>query len=127
MSTTLAICELFNPEVHGISELSSKNITTQFLVHTSISPTEFYDNSYKETIEVIKKGYYYYRWNEGPMHPIIRNYEHLIKRNTYPNLEIVIIEELEGMEQVAILKTFWLRILLRIWKKKLAHKLNTNN
>ena len=111
----LAICEIFNPEIHGITDLSSKNISTQFLVHTTIKPYEFYDNSYKDTIKVLKKGYYYYRWAEGPMHPIIRNYEHIIDKN--PNLEIVIVKELEGMEQIAILKTFWLRIFQRYCKK----------
>lgn len=121
----LAICEIFNPEIHGISELSSKNISTHFLVHTTVKPSEFYNNSYNDTIKTITKGYYYYRWAEGPMHPIIRNYEHLIKRN--PNLEIVIIKELEGMEQVAILKTFWLRIFQRCCIKKIRRRRSVFN
>ena len=115
-SRNLAICEIFNPELHGLSQFSSKNITTQFLVHTKILPKEFYNNTYKQTISVIKKGYYYYRWAEGPMHPIIRNYEHLLEKTRFPNLEIAIIKELEGMEQIAILKTVWLRIFQRICK-----------
>ena len=121
----LAICEIFNPEIHGLTELSSKNITTQFLVHTKILPKEFYNNTYNDTIKVVKKGYYYYRWAEGPMHPIIRNYEHLLKRTRFPSLEIVIIKELEGMEQIAILKTFWLRIFQRKWKNILKSRRQT--
>ena len=124
-SCNLAICEIFNPEIHGLTELSSKNITTQFLVHTKILPKEFYNNTYNDTIKVVKKGYYYYRWAEGPMHPIIRNYEHLLKQTRFPNLEIVIIKELEGMEQIAILKTFWLRIFQRKWKNILKSRRQT--
>ena len=124
-SCNLAICEIFNPEIHGLTELSSKNITTQFLVHTKILPKEFYNNTFNDTIKVIKKGYYYYRWAEGPMHPIIRNYEHLLKRTEFPSLEIVIIKELEGMEQIAILKTFWLRIFQRKWKNILKSRRQT--
>jgi len=124
-SCNLAICEIFNPEIHGLTELSSKNITTQFLVHTKILPKEFYNNTYNDTIKVVKKGYYYYRWAEGPMHPIIRNYEHLLKRTRFPSLEIVIIKELEGMEQIAILKTFWLRIFQRKWKNILKSRRQT--
>ena len=121
-SRNLAVCEIFNPDIHGITELSSKNITTQFLVHTKILPKEFYNNSYKNIIKVVKKGYYYYRWAEGPMHPIIKNYEHLLRRNEFPSLEIVIIKELDGMEQVAILKTIWLRIFQRVCKNYLNMK-----
>lgn len=121
-SCNLAICEIFNPELHGLTQSSSKNITTQFLVHTKILPKEFYNNSYKDIIRVVKNGYYYYRWAEGPVHPLIRNYEHLIKNTRFPNLEIVTIKELEGMEQVAILKTFWLKIFQRKWKNILRTK-----
>ena len=124
-SRNLAICEIFNPELHGLSQFSSKNITTQFLVHTKILPKEFYNNTYNDTIKIVKKGYYYYRWAEGPMHPIIRNYEHLLKQTRFPNLEIVIIKELEGMEQIAILKTFWLRIFQRKWKNILKSRRQT--
>ena len=46
-SCNLAICEIFNPEIHGLSELSSKNITTQFLVHTKILPKELMKNMKK--------------------------------------------------------------------------------
>ena len=88
-------------------------------------PKEFYNNTYNDTIKVVKKGYYYYRWAEGPMHPIIRNYEHLLKRTRFPSLEIVIIKELESMEQVAILKTFWLRIFQRKWKNILKSRRQT--
>ena len=121
-SCNLAICEIFNPELHGLTQSSSKNITTQFLVHTKILPKEFYNNSYKDIIRVVKNGYYYYRWAEGPVHPLIRNYEHLIKNIRFPNIEIVTIKELEGMEQVAILKTFWLKIFQRKWKNILRRR-----
>ena len=50
-SRNLAICEIFNPELHGLSQFSSKNITTQFLVHTKILSNEFYNNNYKETFK----------------------------------------------------------------------------
>ena len=48
-------------------------------------------------------------------HPTIRNYRKVT--NKYIRLEIIQADVLTGQEEVAYLKTFWLRIIQRRWKK----------
>ena len=52
-----------------------------------------------------------------PDHPWIRNYKKLILRDDYIRPEIAQCILLKGDEKVAILKTVWLRIIQRAWKK----------
>jgi hypothetical protein len=51
------------------------------------------------------------------IHPFIRNYKHIIQRPTYIQPEIAQCIYLSGDECVAILKTFWIRIIQRTWKR----------
>jgi hypothetical protein len=90
----IAICERFNPHIHGYDENSSPGITEHFLIYTIIELNEFNDNSYKAELRQLQ------RYNKE-----IR-------------LEIIQADELTpGQEQVCYLKTFWLRIVQRRWKK----------
>jgi hypothetical protein len=50
-----------------------------------------------------------------PEHPTIRNYDRVVDK--YMRLEIIQTDVLSGQEEVAYLKTFWLRIVQRRWKK----------
>ena len=50
-------------------------------------------------------------------HSIIRNYKQIIAQQKYIQLHIAKVIYLSGSECVAILKTFWLKIIQRTWKK----------
>lgn len=50
-------------------------------------------------------------------HSIIRNYKQIIAQQNYIQLHIAKVIYLSGSECVAILKTFWLKIIQRTWKK----------
>lgn len=50
-------------------------------------------------------------------HPTIRNYKKIVNSPKYISLQIGEYITLPTLETVAILKTFWLRILQRKWKK----------
>jgi hypothetical protein len=50
-------------------------------------------------------------------HPTIRNYINIINRQNYIKPEIGQCILLPTQEEIAILKTFWLRIIQRKWKK----------
>jgi hypothetical protein len=114
----LGIYELFNPEIHGFSEISSSpNICGNFLVYTIIHLSDFY--SYKYMTDIIDFQLFYYNVdiNNFP-HPIISQsaYTKLVDYYKNGNLSIIECEELSGMECVAYDKTIWLKIFQRKWK-----------
>ena len=118
--TELAICEIFNPSIHGINDNSSYGINGHFLVHNTISLDDWYSYSFHDIITVLRDAYDHYirAWgNRLPQHPIVLNYEAIIQGCKYIKLDIVVIDELEGRECVAYIKTHWLRLVQRRWKK----------
>jgi hypothetical protein len=60
----------------------------------------------------------------GP-HPIIRNYSNIVSKENYLKPEIAQCIILPTQETIAILKTFWIRIIQRKWKK--VFKLRQDN
>ena len=55
--------------------------------------------------------------NNMKTHSIIRNYKQIIAQQNYIQLHIAKVIYLSGLECVAILKTFWIKIIQRTWKK----------
>lgn len=102
----LAICEFFNCNMHGLNEFSSSNIEQHYLVNVIINDlnAEFYNFEYKNHIEFMTRSYQ--KRNEKIMFEF--------------NLDIIEMIELLGKEQVAILKTCWLKIFQRKCKKYLS-------
>jgi hypothetical protein len=134
----IVLCELFHGKIHGLTNNSDKNIWTHFILsykldifeieeydenNISIYETIYLnDNSINGDIGYLRHQYHnYYRttalWIE---HPIIRNFINIISRNNYIKPEIAQCIELETGETIVILKTFWLRIIQRKWKKYIA-------
>ena len=113
----LAICEVFHPVFHGIDENSSPGINSQFLVYTLIDLAEFYSGEYLYEANSLLR----YRHaitllhSSNNEHPNIRNYQKVATK--YMRLEIIQADVLAGGEEVAYLKTFWLRLVQRRWKK----------
>jgi hypothetical protein len=112
----LALCDLYHPLLHGFL-LINKDIYNHFLIYTTYEPNEFYDDSYNLEEDSFKR----YRLRQNRLmqlkttHPSLRNYT-----LTYTRLEIVqyhIVSYDGSRYHVAILKTFWLRIVQRCWKK----------
>ena len=118
--TELAICEIFNPAIHGSSDNSSYGINGHFLVHNTISLDDWYNYSFQDIITLLRDAYDHYisAWgNRLPQHPIVLNYDTIIRGCKYIKLDIVVLDELEGRECVGYIKTHWLRLVQRRWKK----------
>lgn len=104
--------EIYNPYIHGKGEPS---LYTQLLVCDRYKNTDNIEN-------IINQGEYI---NEIVcqrillmpicIHPFIRNFKSIIMR-TAGKLEIAECIYLQNNEMVAILKTFWLKIIQRKWK-----------
>ena len=120
----LAFCEFFNSDIHGKNESSSRNIDSHFLILRTLNINTFYDsqhyNSITRFIGNIRRQYV--RYISTTSNPVIRNYKNAVIKKNYVSLEIIEQVELEGGEHVAVYKTFWLRIVQRIWKKHCKYK-----
>ena len=71
--------------------------------------TKFMLNLYKSKYDQLN--------NSMKNHSIIRNYKKIIAQQNYIQLHIAKVIYLSGSECVAILKTFWIKIIQRTWKK----------
>lgn len=109
---TLVLCEIFHPALHGFTRESDKTVLGHFLV---IGPADLNHDDTSiiqnmlSNIRCVMERY--------PDHPWIRNYKQLILRDDYIRPQIAECILLKGDEKVAILKTVWLRIVQRAWKK----------
>lgn len=127
----LGICELFNKNIHGfIQGESSPEIYYHYFMRNEISIQEFYEDIHmvEETCQRLNS--YYNRICRMPYyylaHPI-SNYRKIIQSNQsetssydYYYIKPEIIERIilpKGGECISVIKTFWLRIVQRTWKK----------
>ena len=138
----LGICELFNPEFHGFDNDSDPEVLYHYLIidmfdFDDCDDFEDYDEHQQyeregsrsgsilklfrlsnSIINLHKKKYKRYIKNkENTPHPIIKNYNNIISKKDYIKLDIIEKKELNGEEHVAIIKTFWLKLVQRKWKK----------
>lgn len=145
----LLLCELHHPGIHGKTNNSAANIETHFLIHDRFDghgypiknqeeedtedETEdedeetYYDYNITSVMAFLKNQYsdpanFNLRYFER--HPTIRNYHNIINNSNYIKPEIGEYIVLPTQEAVAILKTFWLRILQRKWKNVFKERLN---
>tara|TARA_X000000950_G_scaffold171960_1_gene209482 strand:- start:103 stop:423 length:321 start_codon:yes stop_codon:yes gene_type:complete len=95
----LALVELYNEKHHGETECSSINIKSNYMIVYSISLEEFFNNEYI----VYKQLSYNSKKSFNDVNKLFEN----------TSLEIVEIKELGSLEQIGIIKTFWLKIFQR--------------
>jgi hypothetical protein len=111
-ANSLAICELFHPVLHGVDENSSPDINNHFLIYTAIEVDDFYNKEY------VYEEIHLRRYRNAALRLLNMHTQMHTQNNKHMRLEIVQAHELQpGQESVAILKTFWLRIVQRCWKK----------
>lgn len=75
-----------------------------------------------EELLMIEQAHYKEVLKSSIEHPYIRNYKFIISRPNYIKPEIAQCYELPTLERVAILKTIWIRIIQRKWKKLMKQK-----
>jgi len=109
---TIALCELYNEKLHG-NTLS--DVKYHYLVNTRFKQLDM--NCINEIADFINNSYIY---EPNLHHYIFRNYRNIILNGNYINPEIVEILYLKdglGYDYcVAIIKTFWIKIIQRTWK-----------
>jgi hypothetical protein len=96
-----------------------KQINGHYIVYTILDPSEFYDLSYSDYIDLINENIAYidHFTPFGFNNDIIRNYNVIIHKEDFVKLDILCVQELDSGEETAVLKTPYLNILQRKWKK----------
>lgn len=108
---TIVLSTMYTPNIHGFTEQSDPCIREHYLVLDSYYYNTPYIANIKQLFKNIKKQYIYYN----------AIYSELTQRN-YIKPEIAECIILKGGEKVAILKTFWIRLIQRTWKNICAQK-----
>lgn len=109
----IIICELYNELIHG--RTLNLNVKSHYLVNIRFK--KFDINALDEIVYVGRNLYNnFINTHNSITHPIFRNYKNIISRENYIKPEIAECIYLETDECVAILKTFWIRLIQRKWK-----------
>ena len=109
----IAICELYNEKLHGKEETVVKY---HYLVNQRYK--NLYMDLINDTIEFINLEYQYLN---SYYHAIFKNY-HNIVLNNYIKPEIVECVYLNSNHCIAIIKTFWIKLIQRTWKSILKKR-----
>jgi len=121
----LAFCVFFNASIHGKDQDSSPDIDSHYLILHSLDMDVFYHSQEFSTFMHMINSWrrHYAQWHiRLNKHPVIRNYKCAVVKKNYISLEIIQHIELEGGENVAIYKTFWLRIFQRVCRRWLIQQ-----
>jgi hypothetical protein len=124
----LGLCELHCFKIHG----GNKTLGHYLLISTyenfsSGEDTSDTGSDTSEEYENIFEEAQYYNESYGEVattiHPFIRNYSNIIKSPNYIKPEILSVLLLSTGETVAIIKTVWIRIFQRTWRRKFAKRI----
>ncbi len=131
----LAICELFNEKIHGFDiETSDPDVLYHYLIVETINPElvtnpeeqslyEDYESNFEELYDMIDRYSCRNRIlvramrNKNINHEYIRNYNNIITNKKFSQPNIIEHITLRGDEYVAIIKTIWIKLIQRKWKK----------
>lgn len=128
MAYNLGLVELYWDYHHGRTNCTSKNIDGQFMIIYNIELYEFYNKSYKTYKEIAMNSQldslnsWKNTYSRDDVEHIIRKMNDIYGNDKYHKLEIIKMIELEGLEQVAIVKTIGLKIIQRKWRNHLKKK-----
>lgn len=115
----LALCELYNPMLHGGENTYMKN---KYLISFTFTPDEFYNNEHITVMTLINAAYRSIMRLTSNINIDYSNYNEIINNPKYYQLHIIDEEELETGELTGILKTYNIAILQRKWKKIYAKR-----
>jgi hypothetical protein len=121
----LALCELFHPKIHGIPETSEICVLSHYLLLLSFSPptetqtwTQIW-NEIKACTLLHQKKYLALGGAFLENHDVFQNYSHMTLQKNIPSVVCPhIVQRVQmGEYVVAVIKTFWIRWIQRVWKR----------
>lgn len=116
----IALCEIYNKDLHGLTENSSRDIQEHILATYLFDLEEFYDvEGVNDILNMMQNEY---SLHEDLSHDNIRNYKNIVTQPNYFTLDIVELHELEGQEIVATKKTHYIKMIQRRWRSILKER-----
>ena len=112
----ISISELYNKRIHGNV---NSDVLYHYLVYYRFKILDM--NSINNVSNNINNGYLEL---DNQTHDIFRNYNQIITRENYIKPEITECIYLNTGHCIAILKTFWLRLIQRKWKNIIKERKN---
>jgi len=112
----ISLCELYNIGLHGNE---NSDVLYHYLVHCRC---KILDIDFINDITNNMNNKYHSLDNQS--HDIFRNYRQIITRENYIKPEIIEGVYLNTGHCIAILKTFWLRLIQRKWKSIMKEREN---
>jgi hypothetical protein len=143
----LVVCELFNRYIHGYYNNSDKSVNGHYLcVHISKNRSIFDNRDYNsddesdnenenendnelflylnaeeahiyDIVDLYSAYYISYGQKIQKPHKTIRNYDYIVSRDTYIQPHIGEVIYLPSGECITIIKTIWIKIVQRCWRK----------
>jgi hypothetical protein len=116
----IVVCELFNNKLHGNPTNNVLNL--HYLVYSRFKNLN--SRSLQELCHRRNLDYSDYTLTNSPtlQNNYIRNYKNIVSNQNYIKPEIALCIYLPSQECVAILKTFWIRLIQRKWKNILSER-----
>ena len=110
---SIVLCELYNENILGYNV--SNYILGQYIVirkfkKLNIDYIYAYSSGYRQH-------YYNILQQNNYIHPIIRNYNSIINLSNYLTPQIAYTKYTDSFHCIAIIKTLWLKLIQRTWKK----------
>jgi hypothetical protein len=110
---SIVLCELYNRNIHGEPKSVSEKIDTHYLLSCRFKTLNI--EFIKSIAEFMNREYS--RLNGKKLkHSVIKNYQKIIRQPNYIKPEIAECIYLNNNECIAIVKTFWIRLIQRKWK-----------
>ena len=125
----LVLCEIFNRNIHGASSENIEPVDGHYLL---IAKFDGKTRRLLDDVDDLEDIYdyaefyndEYYNDTEFAPHIIIQNYQHIVSRPNYIKPEIAECIVLDSHHNVVIIKTIWIKIIQRKWKKIYAERMN---
>lgn len=119
---SLAFCEIHHPRIHGGDRYTPRNRFTpprgHWLSMWPLSVSNLLRGVHRWHSIALSESYILYTHHPRTAHhPDIRNFERILLHPRYSELQIVEVYDGPGEETLCVLKTFWIRILQRKWKR----------
>ena len=119
---SLAICEIFNKNIHGFDDRSTPDMNERILASYTFTNDEFMDiDEWLPILANMRIAYSQYPDNIKE-HSNIRNYKQIVDNPDYYKLDIVKLEEMPGGETSAVIKTGGIKQFQKIWRKYKKHQ-----
>lgn len=112
----IGVCELYNPNIHGGDNTYMKY---KYMVDLEFSHDEFFNEEYENYLTSRSEAYsnsFHLNWLG------YENYRQIVTHPKYHQVQIIDVTELDSGELIGVIKTHYIALIQRKWKKIYAER-----